>query len=168
MMSRKDNGTLGRVMKKHRGAGLALLIGGLLLGLSGCGAGNSSGPCEGEACLKVPKLSDVTFLNGSINGQVLLALGFIVCLAGLVFGLVTFLKLRNLPVHKSMREVSELIWETCKTYLQQQGKFLLGLWAAIAVVTFIYYFFLVNSNLGKVLIILLLSITAMGGRYRVA
>jgi len=170
MMSRKDNGTLGRVMKKHRGAGLALLIGGLLLGLSGCGAGsgNSSAPCEGEACLKVPNLADVKFLRGALDGRVLLALGFIVCLAGLVFGLITFLKLRNLPVHKSMREVSELIWETCKTYLQQQGKFLLGLWAAIAVVTFVYYFFLVHFNIGKVAIILLFSIIGMAGSYGVA
>jgi len=107
-------------------------------------------------------------LGGTISGRALLALGFIVCLAGLIFGLVTFLRLRALPVHKSMREVSELIWETCKTYLQQQGKFLLGLWAAIAVVTFFYYAFLVHFSVGKVLVILLFSIIGMAGSYGVA
>jgi len=147
--------------------GLALLIGALAMTLTGCGTTGGS-EAGGEANLTRPDLSTVKFFNGSIPGSTLLALGFIVCLAGLVFGLATFLKLRKLPVHHSMREVSELIWETCKTYLQQQGKFLLGLWAAIAVVTFIYYEFLVKFSLGKVLVILLFSVIGMAGSYGVA
>ena len=150
-----------------RKAGLALLIAGLMLALAGCGAGGG-GEISGEANLQTPDLSSVSFFGGALSGRALLALGFIVCLAGLVFGLITFIKLRNLPVHKSMREVSELIWETCKTYLQQQGKFLLGLWAAIAVVTFVYYAFLVKFGIGKVLIILLFSVIGMAGSYGVA
>jgi len=161
----------GAKKKIRRGAVLALLMGGVLLALSGCGGGGGTSTneaCQGEACLSVPDLSKVTFLHGHITGEALLACGLIVCLAGLIFGLVTFIKVRDLPVHQSMREVSELIWETCKTYLQQQGKFLLGIWAAIAVVTFIYYEFLVKFNIGKVLIILLFSVIGMAGSYGVA
>ena len=157
-----------RVFTSKR-AGLALLVAGLVAMLSGCGAGgNGVGQTESEANLQRPDLASVSFFGGHISGSALLALGFIVCLAGLIFGLVTFLKLKNLPVHHSMREVSELIWETCKTYLQQQGKFLIGLWAAIAVVTFIYYEFLTELGIGKVLVILLFSIIGMGGSYLVA
>ena len=164
------------MMAKARGrafprrAGLALLVGGLALALAGCGTGGGGGggQVSGEASLVRPDLSQVSFFGGTITGSALLALGFIVCLAGLIFGLITFIKLKNLPVHKSMREVSELIWETCKTYLQQQGKFLIGLWVAIAVVTFIYYQFLVKFDVGRVVIILLFSVIGMGGSYLVA
>jgi K(+)-stimulated pyrophosphate-energized sodium pump len=148
-----------------------LLVGVLaLVGLSGCGAtgGGCSGDVESEACLTVPDLRVVPVFGGHISGHTLLALGLIVCLAGLIFGLITFLKLRALPVHKSMRDVSELIWETCKTYLQQQGKFLAGLWVAIAVVAFIYYKFLLDFSAGKVIVILLFSILGMAGSYGVA
>jgi len=148
---------------------LALLVTGAVLALSGCGAGGGGGgQVTGEASLKTPSLSKPLFFGGTVSGSALLAIGFVVCLAGLIFGLVTFIKLKNLPVHKSMREVSELIWETCKTYLQQQGKFLIGLWAAIAVVTFIYYQFLVKFDVGRVVIILLFSVIGMGGSYLVA
>ena len=82
----------------------------------------------GEANLKLPDLSSVTFL-GNIDGHKLLLIGIIFCVLGLVFGLAIFTRLRNLPVHRSMREISELIYETCKTYLVTQGKFLLILWA---------------------------------------
>ena len=153
----------------RRGAGIALLVGGLAA-LSGCGTGGglSAAHGGGEASLVTPDLSQVSYFGGHITGTALLALGFIVCLAGLIFGLITFVKLKNLPVHKAMRDVSELIWETCKTYLQQQGKFLLGLWAAIAVVTFIYYAFLVKFGIGKVFIILAFSVIGMAGSYGVA
>ena len=150
-----------------RKVGLTVALAGLMLVLTGCGPAGG-GEVNGEANLKTPDLSSVSYFGGALNGRALLALGFIVCVAGLIFGLVTFLRLRNLPVHKSMREVSELIWETCKTYLQQQGKFLLGLWAAIAVVTFIYYAVLVRFSVGKVLVILLFSIIGMAGSYGVA
>jgi len=139
------------------------------MALSGCAtSGGNQGDVTSEATLPTPDLKQVSYFGGHITGWWLLAIGFIVCLAGLIFGLVTYVKLKNLPVHQSMREVSELIWETCKTYLQQQGKFLLGLWAAIAVVTFIYYQFLVQFNTGKVLIILLFSVIGMAGSYGVA
>ena len=72
----------------------------------------------GEANLVVPDLSVVEF--GGINGRALLMGGLVVCALGLLFGLTTFTNLKNLPVHPSMREVSELIYETCKTYLLTQ------------------------------------------------
>src|SRR5436190_24288663 len=75
----------------------------------------------GEVNLVVPDLSRVTFLNG-ISGPTLLMGGIIIALLGMVFGLVIYQRLRNLPVHSSMREISELIYETCKTYLQTQGR----------------------------------------------
>src|SRR6266699_4457415 len=92
----------------------------------------------GEVNLVVPDLSRVTFLGG-ISGPSLLMGGLLIALLGMVFGLVIYKKLRNLPVHESMREISELIYETCKTYLQTQGKFLILLWAFIAVVIVMYF-----------------------------
>ena len=74
----------------------------------------------GEANLVVPDLSVVEF--GGINGRSLLMGGLVICALGLLFGLTTFTGLKNLPVHPSMREVSELIYETCKTYLVTQGQ----------------------------------------------
>src|SRR5579863_7098422 len=76
----------------------------------------------GEASLKLPDLSQVSFLNGAIDGHKLLLIGILFCLFGLGFGMAIFLRLKNLPVHRSMREISELIYETCKTYLVTQGK----------------------------------------------
>jgi len=145
---------------------VALLAGLAALSLTGCGAG--SGNVQSEANLPMPDLTKAAFFNGALDGKQLLSVGFLVCLAGLIFGLITFMKLRALPVHTSMREVSELIWETCKTYLIQQGKFLLGLWAAIAVVTFVYYFVLAGFAAGRVIVILLFSILGMAGSYGVA
>ncbi len=86
----------------------------------------------GEASLKLPDLSSVSFLG--LDGRSLLMIGLLFCLGGLLFGLVIFMQLRNLPVHRSMREISELIYETCKTYLITQGKFILLLWVFIAVI----------------------------------
>src|SRR4051794_29303587 len=77
----------------------------------------------GEASLVLPDLSQVEFRG--MNGRTLLMGGLLVCGLGLLFGLVTFNQLKNLPVHASMLEVSELIYETCKTYLVTQGKFIL-------------------------------------------
>ncbi|HTS08981.1 MAG TPA: sodium-translocating pyrophosphatase, partial [Candidatus Eisenbacteria bacterium] len=71
----------------------------------------------GEASLKLPDLSSVNFFNGAIDGHKLLLIGILFCLFGLGFGMAIFLRLKNLPVHRSMREISELIYETCKTYL---------------------------------------------------
>ncbi|MCL2490224.1 MAG: sodium-translocating pyrophosphatase, partial [Propionibacteriaceae bacterium] len=110
-MTTPDRPTIKR--PSARKIGLVAALAGLMLALTGCGVAGG-GEVNGEANLHTPDLSSVSFFGGALTGRALLALGFIVCLAGLVFGLVTFLRLRNLPVHKSMREVSELIWETCK------------------------------------------------------
>src|SRR5260221_4113493 len=91
----------------------------------------------GEAGLKLPDLSQVTFLG--VDGHKLLLFGIVICVFGLIFGLVIYTRLKNLPVHKSMRDISELIYETCKTYLITQGKFLIVLWLFIAVVIVLYF-----------------------------
>src|SRR2546425_6412497 len=91
----------------------------------------------GEANLKLPDLSQVKFLG--TDGHTLLLFGILFCLFGLAFGLVIYTRLKNLPVHKSMRDISELIYETCKTYLTTQGKFLLFLWVFIAIVIVLYF-----------------------------
>ncbi len=92
----------------------------------------------GEANLVLPDLAQATFLGGT-NGRTLLMWGLLVCALGLLFGLATFTQLRNLPVHRSMLEISELIYETCKTYLITQGKFLLILEAFIGVIIALYF-----------------------------
>ena len=124
----------------------------------------------GEANLVVPDLSVVEF--GGINGRSLLMGGLVVCALGLLFGLTTFTGLKNLPVHPSMREVSELIYETCKTYLLTQGRFILILWVFIAAIMVAYYGWL-NPIPGKSIavtlpIILLFSLIGIGGSYGVA
>ncbi len=91
----------------------------------------------GEANLVLPDLSTVEFHG--IDGKTLLMGGLVVAALGLVFGLVAFNQLKNMPVHASMKEVSELIYETCKTYLTTQGKFILLLWVFIAVIIGAYY-----------------------------
>ncbi|HWA93125.1 MAG TPA: sodium-translocating pyrophosphatase [Terracidiphilus sp.] len=125
----------------------------------------------GEASLKLPDLTKVPFLGG-INGHNLLMIGLLFCVGGLLFGLVIFTQLKNLPVHRSMREMSELIYETCKTYLVTQGKFILLLWAFIAVIIALYFGWLSpvpNKPIGVTLpIILLFSLVGIGGSYGVA
>src|SRR5881296_36082 len=120
----------------------------------------------GEAGLNVPDLGTVTF--GGVNGRALLAWGLVVCALGLVFGMVIFVQLKNLPVHSSMREISELIYETCKTYLITQGKFLLLLETFIGVIIVLYFGVLRSFEAVKVLIILLFSLIGIGGSYGVA
>jgi K(+)-stimulated pyrophosphate-energized sodium pump len=125
----------------------------------------------GEASLKLPDLSSVKFL-GHIDGHKLLLFGILICIFGLLFGMTIFMKLKNLPVHSAMREISELIYETCKTYLITQGKFLLLLWAFIAIVI-VLYFGVLSPVPGKPIavtlpIILLFSLIGMGGSYSVA
>ena len=124
----------------------------------------------GEAALKLPDLSQVTFLG--IDGHKLLLFGIVICVFGLLFGMTIFTKLKNLPVHHSMREISELIYETCKTYLVTQGKFLLLLWVFIAIVIVLYFGMLApvpgKSVLLTLPIILLFSLIGMGGSYAVA
>jgi K(+)-stimulated pyrophosphate-energized sodium pump len=122
----------------------------------------------GEANLKLPDLSQVSFLNG-INGSKLLTIGLIFCALGLLFGLMIYVQLKNLPVHRSMREISELIYETCKTYLITQGKFILILEAFIAVVIVLYFGILHHEyGAAKVMIILAFSLVGIAGSYGVA
>src|SRR5947208_4445697 len=121
----------------------------------------------GEVNLVVPDLSRVTFLNG-ISGPTLLMSGLLIALLGKVFGLVIYQKLRNLPVHSSMREISELIYETCKTYLKTQGKFLMILEIFIGSAIIFYFGFLQRLEIYRVIIILIASIIGILGSYSVA
>jgi K(+)-stimulated pyrophosphate-energized sodium pump len=120
----------------------------------------------GEANLILPDLSQVTFQG--INGRTLLMGGLVVCVLGLLFGMVIFVQLRNLPVHRSMREISELIYETCKTYLITQGKFILILELFIGVIMVFYFGVLQRFEAIKVAIILLFSLVGIAGSYGVA
>ena len=121
---------------------------------------------SGEASLIVPDLSQGEFQG--INGRALLMGGLAVCALGLLFGLTVFIETRNLPVHAAMAEVSELIYETCKTYLITQGKFILILEVFIGAIMVIYFGFLEHFEATRVLIILLFSLIGIGGSYGVA
>jgi len=121
----------------------------------------------GEATLVLPDLGSVSFLGG-VAGNRLLVGGIVVCLLGLAFGLAMSAHLKNLPVHKSMREISELIYETCKTYLITQGKFILLLEVLIGIVMVIYFGVLRHFEPAKVVIILLFSLVGIAGSYGVA
>jgi K(+)-stimulated pyrophosphate-energized sodium pump len=122
----------------------------------------------GEANLPMPDMAQVSFFNNSINGSKLLSIGLLFCAFGGLFGLIIYMQLKNLPVHRSMREISELIYETCKTYLVTQGKFLLLLEAFIAVVILLYFGLLLKFSAVKVIIILLFSLIGIAGSYGVA
>src|SRR5579862_9399870 len=118
----------------------------------------------GEAGLKLPDLSQATFMGGT-NGRTLLMVGLLVSALGLVFGLISYTKLRNLPVHASMLEISELIYETCKTYLLTQGKFLMILELFIGAIIVLYFGVLLQLEAFKVVIILLFSVIGICGSY---
>jgi K(+)-stimulated pyrophosphate-energized sodium pump len=120
----------------------------------------------GEANLILPDLSTESFQG--INGRTLLMGGLVVCVLGLAFGMTIFMRLKNMPVHRSMLEVSELIYETCKTYLITQGKFILLLEVFIGVIMVFYFGVLQHFDAMKVAIILLFSLIGIGGSYGVA
>jgi K(+)-stimulated pyrophosphate-energized sodium pump len=119
-----------------------------------------------EAKLILPDLDSVRFLG--MTGRGLLMLGIVVCALGFVFGLTIYQQLRKLPVHRSMLEVSELIYETCKTYLVTQGKFILILEAFIGVIMVIYFGALRHFEAAKVITILVFSMIGIAGSYGVA
>ena len=133
----------------------------------------------GEASLALPNLGSVTFAGG-INGHTLLLFGLIVCALGMAFGIAAYAKIRGLPVHQSMAEISDLIYETCKTYLLQQGKFLLLLWVFIGAIVLLYFGSLAVTGVDaaghiqrgfppfKVAVILFFSLVGMAGSYSVA
>ena len=131
-------------------------------------AGEAGG---GEAALQLPDLSSVSFLGTDghgMDGHRLLTIGLLFCVFGLGFGMAIYMRLKNLPVHKAMLEVSELIYETCKTYLLTQGKFLMLLWAFIAAVIVLYFGVLQHFEIPRVIIILAFSLVGIAGSYGVA
>jgi len=122
----------------------------------------------GEAHLPLPDLSQATFFGGAIDGRTLVSLGLIVVALGLLFGLVIYRELKRLPVHRAMLEISELIYETCKTYLATQVKFLALLELFIAAVIVLYFGVLEHFTAGKVITILLFSVIGICGSCGVA
>ena len=160
LLSREGLNSFRAMLKSAAGAIVMLL---------GAGAVRAKAPGEtpgGEANLKLPDLSQVNFLG--IDGHKLLLFGILFCIFGLVFGLVIYTRLKNLPVHRAMREISELIYETCKTYLITQGKFLLLLELFIAVIIVLYFGVLLHYEAARVIIIFLFSILGIAGSYGVA
>ena len=156
------NGTVAFLKRQYKTAAI--------LGLLLPAFANAKAEGGGEASLVLPDLSSVNFLG--LDGRSLLMIGLLFCVGGLLFGLVIYRQLKNLPVHKSMREISELIYETCKTYLVTQGKFILLLWAFIAVIIALYFGVLApvpNKPIGVTLpIILAFSLLGIAGSYGVA
>lgn len=124
----------------------------------------------GEADIVLPDLSKTSFtlFGGQIGGLSIMYFGLIVCIIGLIFALIQYGQTKNLPVHKSMFEVSGIIWETCKSYLTQQGKFLIILWILIAICMVYYFMGLSHAPFGNMLIILVCSILGILGSYGVA
>ncbi len=166
-------------MSKHVRSLLGLARGHVLVGafavlLACAGAAHATEPAApapqheagGEASLVIPDLSTVQFHG--LDGRKLLMWGLLVCGLGLAFGFVNFRRVSRLPVHPSMREISELIYETCKTYLLTQGKFLLLLELFIGAVMVFYFGVLLHFDAARVAIILLFSLIGIGGSYAVA
>ena len=138
----------------------------LTLPLSGFAQETGNQASGGEANLILPDLSLGTFFG--INGRSLLMVGLLFCALGLLFGLFTYRRLRDLPVHKSMLEVSDLIWETCKTYLFTQGRFLLILEVFIGAIILVYFGYFRQFTAIKVIVILAFSLLGIAGSYGVA
>ena len=119
-----------------------------------------------EAELKIPDLGSVNFIG--MSGHNLLLFGLIICIGGMAFGLVQYMQIRKLPVHRAMLEISEIIYETCKTYLITQGKFIAILWVFIAVIMVVYFGFLLGFSADRVFLIVLFSVIGILGSYGVA
>ncbi|HEX9047767.1 MAG TPA: sodium-translocating pyrophosphatase [Verrucomicrobiae bacterium] len=147
----------------HARKSLAIKLTPLLLLASAAGLQAS------ETDLKIPSLTDIKF-DGiwGVTGMQLMYMGIVMCAIGMAFGLIQYMQTRALPVHKSMADVSQTIWETCKTYLFQQGKFLAILWLLIAACIFGYFKILEKKPMGDVIVILVASIFGILGSYGVA
>src|SRR6185437_15862110 len=139
----------------------------------------TSSALAGESDIKIPDLTTVKFSGlGGVSGITLMYFGIVMCVIGAIFGLVQYQQTKALPVHESMGNVSNTIWETCKTYLIQQGRFLAILWILIAICILYYFFGLPwndpNNHLShgelirNVIVILLASILGILGSYGVA
>jgi K(+)-stimulated pyrophosphate-energized sodium pump len=121
-----------------------------------------------EADIRIPDLRTITFFDGALSGTAILMIGLVVCALGTIYGWMQYIQTRNLQVHSSMAAVSQVIWETCKTYLFQQGKFLAMLWLLIAVCMGYYFGVLSHMSAGHVVVILAASILGILGSYGVA
>jgi K(+)-stimulated pyrophosphate-energized sodium pump len=132
--------------------------------------GQSTKAFAGEADINIPDLTTVQYSIGGahVAGMTILFTGLIVCALGVIFGLVQYVQTKNLPVHKSMSQVSNTIWETCKTYLAQQGLFLAILWVLIAFCMSYYFVGLEKKGIGALIVILLSSVLGILGSYGVA
>jgi len=131
--------------------------------------GLASGALASEADINIPPLDDVKFAGlGGMSGVMLMYIGIVICAIGAAFGLVQYKQTKALPVHECMSTVSNTIWETCKTYLFTQGKFLAILWALIAACMIYYFGVLSHMGAGKVIVILLASVLGILGSYGVA
>ena len=122
----------------------------------------------GEADIQLPPLDKANFIHEAVTSHEILLFGLFVCAVGAAFGLWEFFRTRSLPVHRCMSDVSNIIWETCKTYLLQQGKFLAALWILIAVCMIYYFSILQQKPFRDVLVILASSIFGILGSYGVA
>src|SRR5207249_2882444 len=126
--------------------------------------GLSTAAFGSEADIKIPPLDAVRFAGlGGVSGTTLMYLGILICFIGAIFGLVQYKQTKALPVHESMAAVSNTIWETCKTYLFQQGKFLAILWVLIALCILYYFVGLEGKGFGEVLVILACSVLGILG-----
>ncbi|MBL9209162.1 MAG: sodium-translocating pyrophosphatase [Opitutaceae bacterium] len=121
-----------------------------------------------EADIRIPDLKSITFFDGALSGNAILMIGLVVCALGVVYGWMQYIQTRNLQVHSSMAAVSQIIWETCKTYLFQQGKFLAMLWLLIAVCMGYYFGVLSHMSVGHVVVVLAASVLGILGSYGVA
>jgi K(+)-stimulated pyrophosphate-energized sodium pump len=130
----------------------------------------SAGPAmASEADLILPNLGDTnlgTFFG--MSGHALLTWGLVICLGGMAFGILQFMSIRSLPVHAAMREISELIYETCKTYLLTQLKFIAVLWVLVGIIIGVYFGYLRSMPFSQVVIILFASLIGILGSYTVA
>ena len=123
----------------------------------------------GEADINLPALNEVRFSTfGGLSGYTILYFGLGVCVVGALFGLFQYAQTKKLPVHSTMSDVSNIIWETCKTYLLQQGKFLFVLWVLIAACILYYFLGLQHKVVGDVMVILACSVLGILGSYGVA
>src|SRR3954465_6050113 len=130
---------------------------------------SATGVYASESDIVIPDLTQVKFGGlGGVSGVTLMYAGIVICFFGAIFGLIQYKQTKALPVHKKMADVSNTIWETCKTYLFTQGKFLAILWVLIAICMVYYFKVLQGNSMGNVLMILLASILGILGSYGVA
>ncbi len=165
--SRKSTRLIRRLKRQNPAHSVLILIG-LMLTSENILAAEPTHHTGSEASLVLPDLNSVRFLFDTVGGRDLLWLGLVVSVAGIIFGLVVSAQLKRLPVHSSMRDVSELIYATCKTYLLTQGKFLFTLWLFIGAVIVLYFKFVEALEWSKVATILVFSVIGILGSYFVA